>query len=477
MPLQPIPFNGPAYETKVTDQNAQQCINWYPVEDTQGGKHKGVDGSGPVLYPTPGLKSPFTTLAAGSVVRGMMEHRGLLYAVAANKFYDINTAGTATERGTLNTSSGRVNIAAISDEIVLVDGTNGYSYIPSTNNFATISDADYPDTATQITSQDTYFIVEDPGNEGRFYVSDANDGRSWATAAFATMDSYGDRLQTLISNKRELYLIGERSAEVWINNAEPSIVFTRRDGVLLDLGTSAKDTVVKADNSLYWLAQDDAGNHIVTRLEGFNPKIVSTRALSYHISTYTTITDAYAFAYRQEGHEFYVLTFPTEERTWVYDTTTGLWHERRSLESSNQNRWRANCHAYFNGKNYVGDYNSGKIYELDPSTYTDNGVAITRTRTTAPLFYNSYNFSVNQLQIDFESGVGADDTVTMSLSKDGGNTFVTGINRTIDTSETGSRVIWNRLGQAREMVFKLTTTANARIIPLGALADIKVGSY
>ena len=151
--MQVINFNGGAYDTGVPDQNQQQCINWYPEEDTSDGKYQFQQGSPLlILKPTPGLNSPFVTLAAGTC-RCLFEHKGVLYAVGANKFYSINTSGTATERGTLNTSSGIVRWAMIDDQIMLVDGTNGYNYIISTTTFAEISDADYPDTALQVTSQ------------------------------------------------------------------------------------------------------------------------------------------------------------------------------------------------------------------------------------------------------------------------------------------------------------------------------------
>ena len=42
-------FMGGAYEGRSAKQNAQQCINFYPVLDRAGGMVKS-------LYPTPGLK-------------------------------------------------------------------------------------------------------------------------------------------------------------------------------------------------------------------------------------------------------------------------------------------------------------------------------------------------------------------------------------------------------------------------------------
>jgi hypothetical protein len=46
--------------------------------------------------------------------------------------YEINNAGTATARGTLSTTTGRVDMATDGDVILIVDGTKGYTYTIAT---------------------------------------------------------------------------------------------------------------------------------------------------------------------------------------------------------------------------------------------------------------------------------------------------------------------------------------------------------
>lgn len=472
--MQVINFNGGAYDTGVADQNQQQCINWYPEEDTFSGKYEFQQGSPLlVLKPTPGLDSPFVTLAGGNV-RCTFEHKGVLYAVGGNKFYSISTGGTATERGTLNTSSGVVRWAMIDDQIMIVDGTNGYNYVVSTTTFTEISDADYPDTAIQVTAQDDIFIVKDPTVSGRVAICTPSNGLSWPTTAFFNAEGHGDDVVAIISDHRELWLIGDKTTEIWLNTGAATVTFERRDGIFIEMGCQAQHSVAQGDNSLFWLAKDRHGQNAVIRIDGFVPHIISTRAISYQLSTYSTTSDAIGYIYRQAGHEFYVLTFPTAERTWVYDTTTQIWHERRSLESSSQNRWRGQYHAFFNGINYVGDYNSGKIYKLNVDTFTENGAVITRTRTTQPFYSLGKDLTVYRMQIDFETAVGSNPTVSLATSTNGGHSFSTAIDRTITTATSGDRIIWNRLGRGRDFTFRLTTTANAKIVVLGAMADFEI---
>jgi hypothetical protein len=76
-------------------------------------------------------------------------------------------------------------------------------------------------------------------------------------------------------------------------------------------------------------------------------------------------------SYQQDGHEFYVLTFPTADKTWCYDVTTQLWHRRASRDAQRLHRERTNCAAFFQGLNLFGDYSRGLLYEASLSAFTD----------------------------------------------------------------------------------------------------------
>jgi hypothetical protein len=84
-------------------------------------------------------------------------HRGTLW--------QVDNAGVTTNRGTLNTTTGKVSMAENGTQIVIVDGTNGYVYNMSTLAFAQIVDADFPNGAATVCWIDGYFLVE--GTSGR----------------------------------------------------------------------------------------------------------------------------------------------------------------------------------------------------------------------------------------------------------------------------------------------------------------------
>ena len=145
-------------------------------------------------------------------------------------------------------------------------------------------------------------------------------------------------------------------------------------------------------------------NWRVQHIVGYNAQTVSTPQIEYRIGQYDKKDDAVGYIYHQEGHTFYVLTFPTESKTWCYDLTTRVWHERSSGTFGERNR--SNCHAWFNGKNYVGDFENGNIYELDLDTYTDAGDTIIRKRSSQTVENGRKRLFHSRFEIEFEAGVG-----------------------------------------------------------------------
>jgi hypothetical protein len=148
---------------------------------------------------------------------------------------------------------------------------------------------------------------------------------------------------------------------------------------------------------------------MVYRNQGYTAIRVSTHAIEYAIQNYSVLSDAVAYTYQQEGHSFYVLTFPTAGKTWVYDVATQMWHERAGFYNGNFTRHRSNCQMSFNNEIIVGDYENGNIYSLDLDVYDDNvGVQKwLRSWRALPTDANNLKRTVQHaLQLDAETGVG-----------------------------------------------------------------------
>jgi len=206
--------------------------------------------------------------------------------------------------------------------------------------------------------------------------------------------------------------------------------------------------------------------------QGYTPQVISTPSIAYQISTYSTITDAFGYGYQYEGHDFYVLTFPTAKKTWVYDASTKQWHERgHTINDTFPNRERYNCHVFAFGKHLFGDLSNGNIYQLDATVGTIDSTRIPRERTTSTITDEEQRVRISSLQLDMEEGIGDPNVATdtgmwMSWSKDGGHTYSDEIERSAgEAGDYSRRVMWRRLGKARNWTFRLRTwTPNPHVL-------------
>jgi len=448
-----IAFISGAYKGRSSNVDAQECVNLYPVVDKVGGKVLS-------LYPTPGLKSWLDIIddleTRETHIMGVYLYAVIgdtVYRVAADRSYLVMT-------GVLSTSSGKIFMEHnTNSELMIVDVVGGKGYILSGVLVTEIADTDFI-APSSLTWQDGYFIVTEK-NSQRFWISGLNDGTSWDALEYGAAEGLPDNLKLAISDHRELWLFGDLSAEVFYNNANPDFPFARMNGTFQEIGIGATASAAKCDNSLFWL--DHLGN--VRRANGYIPVIVTEPQIAWQFEQYATLSDARSFSYIHEGHTFYVITFPSADRTWVFDAATGLWHTRSSWPNDPDGRWRANCYAYFNRKHLVGDFQHGKIYELDHTYFQDDGHTQKAVRTAQAVNADRRTIFFHELELLIQSGVGtavgagSDPQIMLQWSDDGGHTWSNEHWRSMGLiGEYGKRVRWLRMGRARERIFKVMIT-------------------
>ena len=480
-----IPFNGSSYEGFAIDANYQRTVNWY-VEPDQSGFDN------PILYPTPGLSS-FTSAGSGPI-RASIVLGTLLYVVSADTLYSVTTGGTATSRGTLTTNSGRCEMAHDGVDILIVDGTDAYVYETDTTTFSTITDsgdgnydADFPAGATTVIEIDGYFVVNDPNKTnavsapGAFFISGLRDALSWNALDYAVAENKWDDIVAIRKANGQLWLVNENSTEVYYNSGNADFPFDPIESAVIEYGSIAGATCVAVDNSIIWLSQTDYGDGQVVRNDGYQITKISTDALDSAIDGYSDISDALAFAYQYKGRTFYVLTFPTADKTWLYDVTTGMWSQWSY--NGDDARHLSNCYARFNQTHVVGSATDGQLYTLSATAYDDDGTTITRLRQTPHIHGNGKTLHIPRVHVVFEQGVGTvsvtDPQAMLQWSKDRGHTWGSEQWRDVlgNVGEYSLSSTWRRIGQCESIIFRLKITDAVKAVVVGAYATINTGSF
>ena len=476
-----------------------------------------VTASSGILYPGQTIQG--STVSANTIITAQGNITVLSQSIATGGTgYAVNDTVTVLG-GVYGTTPATYTVATVSAGVVtgltLVNSGN-YTSQP-TNNVSTSSNGvgtgltltltfgtgsggtgTYPISASQTVTSRTMYALNFtvlPTTDGAFsggntvdivdnyFVYNRPSSQQWAAStplspitpalSFSSKDGAPDNLVSLIVDHREVYLLGEQSSEVWVDVGTFPFPFQRIPGTSTQHGIAAKFSMARLGNSFAYISRNNRGEAQIMMMNGYVPTRISTHAVEQTLLD-GYIDDAIAWTYQQEGHEVYVISFPTLDLTWAYDIATGMWHKWLSIDTTNTyHRHRGNCSALFNGKVYVGDFDNGIIYLLDPNNYTDNGQEIRRLRRAPHIVTDLQREYLEELQIQFQPGVGnqSDPGQTpqamLRWSNDGGSTWSN--EHWTSIGAVGlykNRAIWRRLGWARDRVFEVVVTdpINAVII-------------
>jgi hypothetical protein len=327
---------------------------------------------------------------------------------------------------------------------------------------------------------DNYFIYNDPDTQ-QFAASDLLSPIT-NPLSFGSKDGAPDDLVSLIVDHREVYLLGEQSSEVWVDVGSQPFPLQRIPGTSTQHGIVAKHSMARVGNSFAYVSRNIRGQGMIVQMNGYNPQRISTHAVENTLVN-QYIDDAIAWTYQLEGHECYVVTFPTLNLTWVYDVSTNMWHKWLYTNNLNQyERHRGNCCAVFQGKVLVGDYENGQIYELDPNNYTDNGQKVRRLRRCPHIVTDLQRQFFDELQIQFQPGVGLQSgqgdnpQAMLRWSSDGGSTWSK--EYWVSIGKVGryvNRAIWRRLGWSRDRIFEVVVTDPVKAVIVSANLKASAG--
>lgn len=333
---------------------------------------------------------------------------------------------------------------------------------------------------TNVDIVDNYFVYNRPGTQ-QFGASGVLSPIS-SGLSFSSKDGAPDDLVTLIVDHREIYLLGETSSEVWVDQGTFPFPFSRIPGTSTQHGIAAADSVARLGNSFAYLAKNNRGTAQIVQMNGYVPQRISTHAVENSLTGYV-ISDAVAWTYQIEGHEVYVISFPSIQLTWAYDINSGMWHKWLYTNNLGQyERCRGNCAAVFQGYVLVGDYSNGKIYHLDKNIYTDDGQLVRRLRRAPHLVTDFQRQYFAELQIQFQPGVGLDigqgenPQAMLRWSSDGGSTWSNEHWTSIGLiGKYQNRAIWRRLGTARDRIFEVVVTDPVKCVIVSANLKAEVG--
>lgn len=420
----PIQVWGPAYEDRSLPFSAQTTINLFPSRPSEGRSIR-------ALHSWPGAK-PWSEGSGAD--RGMGKLGSTLYKVSGQTLYSIDANGVQTSIGTIP-GSGRCHLQGDGTHLIISTGTTRYQYDGTT--LAEISDSDHEggNVSAFINRQMVY-----DGISGRFWVADVGDPDSINALSFATGESNPDDTQAVYEFRQTVKIFGSESVEPWYpDSSVTNPPLSRIDSAVRPIGITSPHCIADDKSYVYFLGHD---RHIYRTVD-IDLEQITPVAMENFLSE-AELSDVYGCCMSFAGQWFYILTFPSANKTWAIPTSdpTNCFQLSTGLD---RGRHLMNSYIYCYGKHLVSDYRNGNVYEWDAKTYTDNDEPILRERTLGPLngeFLGLPGAEATMSHIEYvmETGVGngdvLDPVIQCDISYDGGGSY------------TNER--WLKLGQAGE---------------------------
>jgi hypothetical protein len=487
-------FVGPTYTSQSIIADSQRTMNWYPemIESGQGQSQM-------ALYRTPGLKL-LVTLPTGPV-RGCLPVTsgpggGTSFWVGGGILYQVSAAGVATAIGPVGNDFKLVSMATNGsggNQLCICSAGEIYIYnLSATQPTGNIGLA--PNTlsgtmgglqgfAAKVRFCDGYFVVI-LANTNKFQVSSLEDGTVWNPLSVQQVEVFPENIAGIEVAYRQLWILGANGhGQVYYNSGAnqytPFDVIGAGGVGFMEEGINAPDSLAVLDNAPFWIGGNENGGGIAWRANGYTPLRISNHAIEAAWARYPQkSSDAIGYSYRDQGHTFWVLRFPSANdgngATWVYDTATQMWHERGFWSQKGFTGYSAHlstCHCFAFDMHLVGDWSSGNIYLMDIAYLDDNGAPLRRARRAPHIASERQWITFHELEVVMDVGDGPipplldgagnprGPQAMLHWSNDGGRTW--GNEHWVDTGQAGEytrRARWLRMGRARDRVFELVVT-------------------
>ena len=468
--LKKVPIFGEGIFSRSLIVTRQRRLNCY-LEVRKDG-----DKSTIVCYGTPGLQLAFNaSTPLNYPARGLIGNNQALYLVAGNQVRSLTASGAIIASQTIGTSAGLVGLALNPTQVMIVDGSTGYVFVPATGTITTAPPS-FPNGAQTVAYCNGFFVCELPGTN-QFFVSALNDGTIWSGLSFAAAVQAVDGIAAIDTLGGLLIVFTYGHVEFWQNvgaNPEPFQYITNSASMY---GLEAINSRVHVGDALLFLShanggsfQNSSGSFQIAQIRGYQVSIVSTSDIDNILQTMaatSTITDCTAYSYMIDEHLFAQFNFPTAGRSLLYDVTTRLWSEVQSgLTSAYAARHLGNLAASAFNQTFVADYSNGNLYTYSPNLYTDNGNTILRQLITRTGIDDFNMFRASQIYLDMRTGVGLATSgvqgyapqVGVSVARDNRDF---GPERLINLGALGqywTRVNSRRWGRARQMTIRIQQT-------------------
>lgn len=467
---------GPSYTLRSPISDNEALVNGFCVQPETSGATSGM-----TIYDRPGLAIKYSL--PETAIPGEFEVNGRAF-VAGASFYELLANGTYTNWGTLNgppltptqICCCQTHLLILSNGdlyvFVLVGVTDSNGVFHPPNSFLAVDMAQFNGPVLQIDFCDGYFFAVIQ-NSNTFQVSNLEDGTTWNGLFISTISYFPDNIVSMKVDHREVWFLSPKKTIAYYNSGAGFPPFIPIQAAFLEDGCGATFGTVQVNDTIAWIEANDRGQGIAKMMGNYIGIRISTLAVEFAWQNYPTIADAVAYTYQEEGHNFWVIRFPSANKTWAYNFSSSTWSEWGfwNQNTGTYSAHRATSHMFFAGMHLVGDWASGNIYQQSMNISMDFGNVMRRFRQSPTIMNENRWIYFSLAEFLVEAGLGPipplldgngqprGPQLMLQWSNNGGKTW--GNVFYLDcgqAGEYGKRIRKVMLGRARKRQFRIIWT-------------------
>lgn len=459
MPFETFPINiaGPSAEHRDSSESSQFTQNFYP-EVMRGGKSEFTIQS----FPGQSLFGAVT-----GTDRGSWEMQNIGYRVTGTTLFEVQSDGAHVSRGTIS-GTARCTFADDGRNMIICTTGSVFQYTQATQALIAVTDVNIVG-STAVTFLNNKFIYTNVDiNAGvDFVVSNVGDGTTASGLNAGAVEDDPGKLIHAYAFEDRVYMFTEKTTPIYWNNGDVQPPLVPVEGRVIEkIGLDALHSVANTDKFIYWLGDDK----MVYRAISGNAQSISSIPVAHAMEGYAVTSDAVGYIFRKEGQNFYVLTFPTANKTWCLSESLGVDGWFNLSADTNRGKYNATSHMFVYNKHLLADETNGNLYKLDIDAFSNNTLPIQRIRTLASIHGGLVGQPGKRIQMSsFElimkkgigliSGQGEDPKVIIEFSVDGGQSFKQGqFVRVGRQGETNIKVKWDSLDSFYDLIIRITTS-------------------
>lgn len=396
----------------------ERLVNLYPIAASNPSAARAKF----YLNRTPG-QTAFSRI--DDICRGLFNAGAEGLGVYGSVLKSINTSGGVSSKGSISGTRDvrwSQNLAA-NPETLIATGTTLYQYTNGT--LTTVSGALSGIDIVDTICLNGYSIAFTEAGVG--YYSAVNDANNYDALNFFTVPGTGDfKAAMLLGNQ----FICWRDKAMYVYRHVPDDAddpFQLVQGA--DKPFGCLNTFANADVGGVKCFTDQYGA-VRAIGNGYLPQSIGNDGVQADIAALVDKDELRMWGYVFGDRGFLVVH--SSEFCWVYDFKDQRWHERQSYQRVT---WRAKHYMRFANKDLVAPDQSGDLFYLDDTSFSEDGDHIV-WEVTCPLVTNFPNGgTIRALHFDIEVGTGLDASAatedqeprfTVFISKNAGKTFGTG---------------------------------------------------